>query len=544
MGLKLLFILFFISFAINGQSVPQNSGGKLLPEQSCYDVTFYDISLTVDPAEKAIAGTTIIKASTAKTFSKIIIDLDNSLEITDLRFETINNNLKSTYTHSQNKILITLNQEIKEGQNFSVTISYQGIPIVAKRPPWDDGFIWSKNAEGKDWITLTCQGGGGDIWFACKDHPLDEPDSVATHFTIPKQLVCISSGKLIGWKENGDGTKTWNWFTSTPINNYNVSLYIGPYIPIEYDYTSTAQSKIPFTVWVLPESLEKAKAHAPQFLNHMKINEELCGPYPFRADKYSVVETKHLGMEHQTAIAYGYGWKDDPNFPIDWLHHHEFSHEWWGNLVTVKDWSDFWIHEGIGLYMQPLYLEKTVGKDAYINYLLKYKRMKNAQPVAPRAELTEEEAYAGDIYNKGAWFVHTLRYFIGDESFFKLLRRWAYPTEEMEKITDGRQCRNANTDEFLGIAEKISGKKLDWFWEVYLRRTKLPILNYMLDGNKITLWWETENNINFPLPIEIKVAREIKKVEMIDGKGTITIPTNEAYVIDPSEWILMDKLKQ
>lgn len=540
--MKKIFLLILVAARISAQFGSQDSGGKLLTEQSCYDVKSYDINLLINPSEKAIGGVVSINAVSTLNFYRMILDLDTTFVID--RIELIKPNLNSiTYLHEKGKIKLDFAGEVKKGEEIELSISYNGSPRIAKNPPWDDGFLWRKTQDGTDWITLTCQGGGADIWIPCKDHPSDEPDSVSLNITAPEDLICVGSGRFISSVNNTNSTKTWKWFVSTPINNYNIMFYLGPYKPIEYDYTGIAGEKIPFTVWVLPESYEKAVKHSPQFVDHMRIMEELIGPYPFRADKYAVVETPHLGMEHQTAIAYGFGWKDDPDFPIDWLHHHEFSHEWFGNLVTVKDWSDFWIHEGIGLYLQPLYLERVYGKKEYIAYLKKYKRIQNKKPVAPRAELTSSEAYTGDIYNKGAWIVHTLRYYVGDDAFFTILRRWAYPTEEMEHITDGRQCRNADTDEIMKIAEKFSGKKLDWFFEVYLRNAPLPKLHYKIEGNKLSLRWETLNNLPFYLPIEVKSGDKITRVEMSNGKGEVTLQQDLEFIIDPDSWILMEVVK-
>jgi aminopeptidase N len=540
---KFILIILLITTKILPQFGSQDSGGKLIPEQKCYDVKFYDINLEIDPKEKAIAGYVIMKAKAESDFSKIVIDLDTTYSISEIYLLNQSNEQLLNWKHISGKIWIDFPSLIKKDENFVVKINYAGIPRVAKRPPWDDGFIWAKTKDNYDWITLTCQGGGADIWIPCKDHPSDEPDSASMKFTVPSNLVCISAGKLISKLENKNNTTTWHWFSSTPINNYNISLYLGPYIPINYDYTSISGDKIPFTVWVLPESYEKAKVHSQQFVQHMKINEEIVGPYPFRIDKYSVVETPHLGMEHQTAIAYGAGWKNHKDFPFDWLHHHEFSHEWWGNLVTCKDWSDFWIHEGTGTYMQPLYLEKVFGKEMYYGYLKSIEKFSNKQPVAPRGEKTSSESYNQDIYYKAAWILHTLRNYLGDETFFTIFRRWPYPTEEMEKIKNGSQCRNATTDEFLEMAEKISNKKLNWFWEVYFRNASLPKLHYKQNDNEISFWWETENNLPFPLPIEIKIGNEIKKLEMKSGKETILANDNN-LVIDPEEKVLMEIIKE
>jgi aminopeptidase N len=520
-----------------------DSGGKLSPFQACYDVKFYNINLTIDPDEKVICGYVMMRAEAVNDFNKILIDLDTTFQIEAVQFIQQNKEIDLTFKHDGGKVWINFPNTIERGEIFSTKITYAGVPRVAKRPPWDEGFVWSKSKGGKDWVTVTCQGGGADAWWPCKDHPSDRPDSVSLHFTVPSDLICIGSGKLKSEIDNHNGTKTWNWYVSTPINNYCVMFYLGPYKAIDYDYTSVTGEKFPFTVWVLPESYDKAKEHAPQFLLHMKIQEELIGPYPFRADKYSVVEAPHLGMEHQTAIGYGYGWKNHPQFAFDWLHHHEFSHEWWANLAACKDWSEFWIAEGLGTYMQPLYLEKVLGKDEYFRYMKSIKRFANKQPLAPRGEKTSGESYNLDIYYKGAWVVHTLRYYLGDEIFFKVLRRWAYPTEEMEKITNGRQCRLATTDEFLQIAEKISGKKLNWFFEVYLRHAPLPKLNVKYHPNKVEFNWETENNLPFPLPVEVTVAGKTMLVDMNNGKGSIDLPQGKDFTVDPLGWLLMDMKK-
>lgn len=537
--MKKLILLLFISLRLFAQFGSQDSGGKLLPEQSCYDVTHYDVNLIIDPATKSISGTVTVSAKATNNFNRMIIDLDTTFAIDHIKLINPTSNSIS-FLHNNGKIFIEFTNEIPVNQEIAIAITYKGQPRIAKNPPWDDGFLWRKTKNDIDWITLTCQGGGADIWIPCKDHPSDEPDSVSLHITAPKDLVCVGGGRFVSSTNNSDNTKTWNWFVSTPINNYNIMFYLGPYKPIEYDYTSITGEKFPFTVWVLPESNEKAVKHSPQFVDHMRIMEELIGPYPFRSDKYSVVETPHLGMEHQTAIAYGAGWKNHKDFQFDWLHHHEFSHEWWGNLVTNKDWSDFWIHEGLGTYMQPLYLEKVFGKDQYFGYLKSIKRFANKNPIAPRGEYTAGETYGLDVYYKGAWFVHTLRFYVGDDAFFKILRRWAYPTEEMEHITDGTQCRNADTDEIMKIAENISNKKLDWFFEVYLRNAPLPKLHYKSEGNKLLLWWETLNNLPFYLPVEIKSGDRVTRVEMNNGKGEITIDNNQDFKIDPDEWILME----
>ncbi|MFI5237672.1 MAG: M1 family aminopeptidase, partial [Ignavibacteriales bacterium] len=395
---------------------------------------------------------------------------------------------------------------------------------------------------GDHWVGVTCQGGGADIWFPCKDHPSDEADSVLLNWTVPKNLVCASNGKLRYILDNKEGTKTFSWFVSTPINNYGISVNIAPYDTIQYEYSSIRGEIIPITIWVLPENIEKAKKHCPEFLEHLKYYEELLGPYPFRTEKYGVAEAPYLGMEHQTIIGNGYGYRDD-QFGFDWLHHHELGHEWWGNMVTAKDWSDFWIHEAVCGYMQTLYIEDNLVDGNASAFMMNWKLWKNEQPIAPRKEMTSSEAYTNDMYSKGSYVLHTLRYYIGDETFRKVLRRWAYPDPKMEDIKDGGQCRFATTDEFLEIAENVSGKNLGWFWEVYFRQASLPHLKAEIIDGALNLEWQIENNLQFSVPVEVKIGDEVFKVEMESSSGSIKIPGDNVLEIDPNKWLTMDEVE-
>ncbi len=469
---------------------------------------------------------------------EFVLDLNDRYRITKIVWDAPTEYKELSFKHENGKIKISLSEEVIKGNSFTVKIYYGGKPRVAEKPPWDDGFTWSKTKDGEPWIGVTCQGGGADTWWPCKDHPSDEPDSVLLNWTVPKNLICASNGKLRYVLANKEGTQTFSWFVSTPINNYGISIHVAPYDTIQYKYTSVTGEEIPVTIWVLPESMEKAREHCPEFLDHLRFYEELLGPYPFRADKYGVAETPYLGMEHQTIIANGYGYKKD-QFGFDWLHHHELGHEWWGNMVTAKDWSDFWIHEAVCAYMQTLYIEDKLESGNTTAFMMNWKLWKNEQPIAPRKEMTENEAYTNDMYSKGAYVLHTLRYYLGDEVFRKVLRRWAYPDPKMEKITDGRQCRFATTDEFLEIAEKVSGRELDWFWVVYFRQASLPVLKAEIKNEILYLEWEIENDLPFSVPVEVKLGDEIVKVEMCEGAGSVKIPEGVKPVIDPDKWITM-----
>jgi len=251
-------------------------------------------------------------------------------------------------------------------------------------------------------------------------------------------------------------------------------------------------------------------------------------------------------MEHSTDIAYGNQFKFDAD-GTDWLLLHEFGHEWWANLVTAADWKDFWLHEGFQSYMDTLYQEYLHGQDAYLKAMnARVKNLKNIQPIAPREAKIAYQVYMdapdyknsdGDIYGKGALFLHTLRYLIGDKAFFNALHHMAYPTKEMETYTDGRQERLVTTDDFLTIAEQDSGMKLDWLFELYLRQPKLPKLVSEVSGNTLNLHWETPDNMPFPMPIDVEVNGKTQRIEMPNGRASFNF-TGIQPIVDPKGWVL------
>lgn len=526
---------------------PTDSGGALMPEQAAYDVTFYNLALSVDPDRHSIDGAVTVYAKVVHPLEWFVLDLDSRLTVTKVELlDADGKPWQARFERRGNKIWSHLRVSKQSGERLALRLHYHGQPKIAPAPPWVGGFTWAKTADGQPCIATSMQFDGADLWFPCKDHPSDEPDSVALNIKIPKPLILASNGRLRGVTENSNNTHTFHWFHSNPINNYNVALNIAPYKTIEGTYKSTGGEEIKVTFYALPENFEKAQKVFPQLTEHLRFYEELLGPYPFRADKYSVAETPHLGMEHQTVIAYG-RYRNN-QFGFDDLHHHELGHEWWGNLVTAFDWRDFWLHEGFCTYMQALYAEYLHGQSAYHEFFVSSRpRVRNITTLAPRETTTINERYFvapefiesdGDIYTKGALILHALRYLIGKKALLKSLRRFAYPTPEMEKITDGRQCRFATTDDYLNLVEEISGKELDWFFEVYLRQPVLPRLVVEQEGDKLHLCWVTPENLPFPMPVDVKIGNKIQRVEMPDGTATVALTGGQAWEVDPQKWVL------
>lgn len=551
----ILFLLLSSSVAFAQRDLgarPTETGGVVPYEQAAYDVKKYDITLTVNIPEKSISGSTIVTADIVQPINVFVLDLDTPFSVSDVSIVEAKSEAKLRFERKGGKIWSYFPMTKQAGEKVSVKVSYAGIPRVAPRAPWVGGFMWEKTADGSPWVATAFQNDGADLMFPCKDYPSDKPQTVELHIRVPDPLYVATVGKLQRIVPNQDATSTYHWLMSNPISNYEIALNIAPYKIIEDSVKSVSGELIPIKFYILPESYAKGAGLIAETKKYVAFFEEYLGPYPFRAEKLGIVETPHLGMEHSTIIAYGnkFNYNKDG---FDSLMFHEFGHEWWANLVTATDWRDFWIHEGFQSYMDTLYLEKTKGREVYLAAMKnRMKNTRNMQAVAPRDPKIAYQVYMaepdylrsdGDIYGKGASILHTLRYLIGDKAFFASLRRMAYPTKMMETITDGRQSRFVNTDDFKTIAEEESGSKLDWFFEVYLRQPALPSLNTEQvensDGKKIVNFsWLTPNNMPFEMPIEVKIGKETRRIEIKNNVGSMLLSKDTDFEVDPNGWIL------
>ena len=526
----------------------ETSGRPLPPGQACYDVTHYDLALKVDPETESIEGRMRMEATLLEGTSEVVLDLHDRLTVRSVSVE----GRDAQFVHEAGEIRIQPVKALDDvGSTIEVVVEYGGKPRVAPRPPWDGGFTWTETKAGAPWIATSCQGQGADLWWPCKDQPGDEPETMAITVTVPEGLVAACNGKLLGVDEAEDGWSRYRWFVSMPISTYSVALNIAPYRTIERTHTSIAGEEFPVIYYVLPENYDKGLVLMEDILKQMVFMEDTFGPYPFRADKYGVAETPHLGMEHQSIIAYGNRYSGNPwgsEHGFDFLHMHEFAHEWWANLVTARNWKDFWIHESFGTYSEALYVEHVSGFEGYkLQMSEKRGRMLNAAPIAPREDRSTNEMYFSDdnpnapgidIYNKGSWVLHTLRWLVGDERFFEFLRRMAYPTPEMEAITDGGQCRFSTTDEVIEIAERVTGQELDWFFALYVRQPHLPRLEVARGADGLELAWDVPEGLEFPMPVQVRIGDELLRVEMPGGKARVAVPQGADVEVDPHAWLL------
>lgn len=516
-----------------------SSGTPRTPEQLAMRFDKADLAIRVLPETESIDAVATLDFTATAPLERIVVELDNRFEIGSI---AVDGQALSTdaWTNPEGRLTLTLPSPLAAGQATSVRIAYSGRPHRAVNAPWDGGFMWRKTHDGKPWIATAVQGEGCDLFWPCIDHPQGEPKRVDLHITVPSDLAAPSNGRLVGKDDNGDGTTTWNWTARDP-NTYAIALNVGPYQEITREYESRYGNLIQMYFWHLPNAdPEKPQALFEQFAPMLDFYEATVGPFPFADEKMGVVETPHLGMEHQTINAYGNGYKLDGK-GYDWLLHHELAHEWFGNQLTNVSWDDMWLHEGLGSYMQPLYARWLNG-DRYMETELAEMRgtLSNKFPLVSGREQDAGTVYDGetgpglDLYYKGALVAHSLRMLIGDAAFYRSVTRLVHG--RADPAPGNFEPRYGTTAEFETIVSEEAGRDMRWFFDAYVRRAELPVLGSSRDGERLSLQWTGETA--FPMPIEVEVNGEVQTVPMTDGRGEVRFAPNSHVLIDPDNKVL------
>ena len=505
---SLIFLSLIFSFSALSQEFTYSDSlrGNLSEFRSCYDVYYYDLDVTVDDQQQKIINSyNNIHIKALSNFQTIQIDLFENLKIHSIQFE----HKKLEFQRIYNAVFINFPRIINENEKISFKVLYSGKPRVAVNPPWDGGFSWEKDNNGNPWVGVSCQGLGASSWWPCKDHQSDEPDSMKITSTVRYPLQVISNGKKKSDKtffseELQSKANKSSWYVSYPINNYNVTLCIGDYKYFNDIHINNFDT-LELDYYVLKYNYNKARDHFQQVNPMLECFEKYFGPYPFYKDGYTLIETPYLGMEHQSAIAYGNnylpGYNGNKQFiaglDFDYIIVHETGHEWWGNSITTNDIADMWIHEGFCTYSEVLYVECIYGYDIMLKYVNNQKRsVRNDKPIIGPYNVNKKGS--NDMYQKGSLMLHTLRNLIDNDSlWFSIIK--GISEEFKYKIVDGIEIINY-------INEKVD-LDLYYFFKQYLNNADIPIFEYKIQkngrGSTLLYRWNAINDFNMNIKVNI-----------------------------------------
>lgn len=520
MKYRLLILGILITTSVNAQLLKDKAQftkqdtlrGSITPERAWWDLNYYDLNIKVQPDKKFIAGYNIIHYKVLESHNVIQIDLQDPLKVIAITQD----NEQLDYDKIGAAYFVYLKKEQVPGEYNELYVQYSGKPKEAIRAPWDGGFSWKKDNNGKHFVATSCQGLGASVWWPNKDHMYDEVDSMRIAIDVPKDLIAVANGRLRDTYEyEYGGFKMYEWFVSNPINNYGVNVNIGDYVNFSEVYDGE-KGQLNMDYWVLKDNLEKAKEHFKDAPKMMKAFEHWFGPYPFYEDSFKLVEVPYLGMEHQSSVTYGNQYKKGYlgrdlsrtgwGLKFDFIIIHEAGHEWFANNITNKDIADMWIHEGFTAYSENLFLDYYYGKEASADYVIGTRaNIQNDKPLIGPYNVNKEGS--SDMYYKGANMLHTLRQLVEDDDLWRDILRGLNSEFYHQTVT---------TKQIEDYLSEKTNKDLSAFFNQYLRDTRIPTLEYKIEDSKLKFRY-VDIVDGFDMPIEV----------VFDGKTEWLFPNSE-----------------
>ncbi|MCW5519746.1 M1 family metallopeptidase [Aureitalea sp. L0-47] len=530
MKYRIVILLFLVTVMGYSQSFSKQDSlfGSITPERGWWDLKHYELEVSVFPKEREITGTNTITYTVLDPGKVMQLDLQKPMKLLNATQDGEPLDIRSEGMFH----FITLKKKQKKGKTYSLSVQFSGKPRVAKNPPWDGGFTWSRDSSDQHFIATSNQGIGASIWWPNKDHPYDEPDNgVDLAITVPSELSAVGNGRLVEIVDNED-TRTWKWKVVNPINNYGVNVNIADYVRFSEKFKGE-KGELDLDYWVLRESEEKANRQFSQVSMTIEAFEHWFGPYPFYEDSFKLVEVPYLGMEHQSSVTYGNrysngylgmdlsgtGW----GMKFDFIIIHESGHEWFANNITNDDVSDIWIHEGFTAYSENLYLDYHFGKEASSAYVVgTRKSISNDRPIIGIRGVRKRGS--GDMYYKGANILHTLRQLLEDDEKWREILR-GLNSEFRHQTVSSKQVED--------YISEMSGIDLTEFWQQYLRTVKIPKVEFKIVNNELSFRY-TDIIEEFDMPV----------IAIVNGKEHWLFPKDDWKAEEFDEDIRTFKIKR
>ena len=475
-------------------------GSLSAPLRTCYDIRYYHLDVRLDVAQRSISGSNLFRFAATRDFSRLQFDLFANMTVDKVMYK----GRELPFQREFNAVFVTFPRPVRQGSQDEFTVYYHGQPAVAAHAPWDGGFVFSQDAAGQPWVATAVQGTGASLWWPNKDQQADEVDSMLISVTVPAGLKDVSNGRLRRTTALPGGATRYDWAVRNPINNYDVALNVGDFVHFD-DVYAGEKGRLTLDYWVLPEHLAAAKKQfAANVKPMLKSMESWFGPYPFYEDGYKLIEAPHLGMEHQSAVAYGNGYQNGylgrdrsgtgQGLKWDFIIIHESGHEWFGNSITSKDIADMWIHEGFTTYSESLFVESLFGKAAGQEYLHGLRRsIQNDAPIIGPYGVNKEGS--SDMYDKGAQLLNLVRTAMNDDAKWRQLLRGLGQTFYHQTVT---------TAQIVAYFNQQTGLPLTPVFDQYLRHRGLPTLEIRFEpeGRPLARWLAAVDG--FALPVRVR----------------------------------------
>ncbi len=503
-GFIYLFLLISLNLTAQNFTKKDSLQGGFSKERMCFDVKQYNLNITLNIEKKQIIGYNEITFEPLENTEKIQLDLFENMQIDSIVFQ----DKKLNYKREFNAVFINFPTILEPKTTQKLVFYYNGNPQIAKNAPWDGGFVFKHDSNGKPWVGVAVQGTGPSLWYPVKEGQTDEPDLGAKiSVAVPNGLMNVSNGKFIGSEDLKNGYTRWNWEVKNPINNYNITLNVANYSEIKDKIDD-----LNITYYVLKENTSKAKKHFEEIKTMMNCYQTKFGVYPFIEDGYKLVETPYLGMEHQSAVAYGNQYKKGylgndvsgtgEGLFFDFVVIHETAHEWFGNSITSKDIADMWIHEGFTTYAESVYIECVKGYETAQKYINgQGKRVMNDRPIIGKFGVNNKGSV--DMYNKGAMLINTIRHIVNnDQQWWEIL--YKFSTTFKHKIID--------TQTVITFFETETKQKLASIFDQYLNYKNIPKLDLQLTDNNLYFKW-TADVQSFEMPVEITIKGKLLRLK-------------------------------
>jgi len=478
--------------------------GSNTPQRAWWDVTFYDLHARITPSDSAIRGFNAITYDVLAPAQDMQIDLQAPLDIDSV----VQAGQHLPYRRDGTAFFVALDAPQRAGDRHTLTVFYHGAYRAGAGAGAGGGppFFWAVDSLGAPWVATADEEIGASAWWPLKDDQADEPDSQRIAITVPDPMLDVSNGRLRSSTPNGDGTTTYEWFVTNPINGYDVAVNADAHYVHFSDTYQGEGGALTLDFWPLSYHRDTARVQFQQARSMLACFEHWFGPYPWYEDGYKLIETSYLGMEHQSGIAYGnqylpgYRGKDlsGTGLGMQWdlIIVHESAHEWWGNSISAKDHAEMWLHESFAMYAEGLYTECQHGKDAGERYLVGLrKRVKNDVPILGHYGVNHTPK-SQDRYYKGSNMLLTIRQVIDDDSTWRSILRGLNQTFRHQTVW-GRQIEDY-------VSER-AGIDLHKVFAQYLTTTWIPVLEYTIAGKTLSYRW---SNVvpGFDMPVRVTLT--------------------------------------